>query len=91
MKKAGINGLENGNITEASGGQLQRAGICRAVLHKSSIIFADGPTGALDSKSGDAIMDLFTAINEEGMTILLVVHGSKMASIVDKMIFMKDG
>ncbi|NLY08693.1 MAG: ABC transporter ATP-binding protein [Tissierellia bacterium] len=91
MAKTGIDGLENRSITEVSGGQLQRAGICRAILHKPSIIFADEPTGALDSKSGEDIMKLFSNIHKEGMTILLVTHDSKVASIVDKVLFMKDG
>lgn len=91
MEKTGIAGLEKRSITEVSGGQLQRAGICRAILHQPKIVFADEPTGALDSKSGEEIKELFTQIHQEGMTILLVTHDRQVASIAERMIMMKDG
>lgn len=91
MKKTGIGGLENREITEVSGGQLQRAGICRALMNSPEILFADEPTGALNSKSAEAIMGLLTDINGEGTAILLVTHDAKIAACADRVLFMKDG
>lgn len=91
MKKAGIEGLENRDITEVSGGQLQRAGICRALMHSPEILFADEPTGALNSKSAEDIMALLTDINREGTAILLVTHDAKIAARAGRVLFMKDG
>lgn len=91
MEKTGIAHLEKRNITEVSGGQLQRAGICRALMSTPEILFADEPTGALNSKSANEIMELFTAINKDGTSILLVTHDAKVAARADKAYFMKDG
>lgn len=91
MKKTGIGGLENREITEVSGGQLQRAGICRALMNSPEILFADEPTGALNSKSAEAIMGLLTNINGEGTAILIVTHDAKIAACADRVLFMKDG
>lgn len=91
MKIAGIEGTENRKITEVSGGQLQRASICRAVLHNPEILFGDEPTGALNSKSSEEILDLFEQLNNNGMTILLVTHDSKISARSKRVLFMKDG
>lgn len=91
MIKTGIDGLENRDITEVSGGQLQRAGICRALMNSPDILFADEPTGALNSKSAEAIMGLLEDINREGTAILLVTHDAKIAACADRVLFMKDG
>ena len=91
MKKTGINGLEYRDAAEVSGGQLQRAGICRALMNAPEILFADEPTGALNSKAAEEIMDLLSAIHKDGMAILLVTHDAKVASRADRVLFMKDG
>jgi putative ABC transport system ATP-binding protein len=91
MEKTGIAGLEEREIAEVSGGQLQRAGICRALMNTPDIIFADEPTGALNSKSTDEIMELLSNINREGTAILLVTHDAKVAARADRVLFMKDG
>ncbi|AKA70585.1 ABC transporter ATP-binding protein [Clostridium scatologenes] len=91
MKKTGICGLESRDITEASGGQLQRGGICRALMNEPYILFADEPTGALNSKSAEEIMELLVEINKEGTAILLVTHDAKVAARADRILFMKDG
>jgi putative ABC transport system ATP-binding protein len=91
MKLAGIEEIENRKITEVSGGQLQRASICRAVLHNPDILFGDEPTGALNSKTSEEILDLFELLNENGMTILLVTHDAKVSARAERVIFMKDG
>lgn len=91
MKKTGIDGLENRDTTEVSGGQLQRGGICRALMNAPQILFADEPTGALNSKSADEIMELLVDINKEGTAILLVTHDAKVASRADRVLFTKDG
>ncbi|MFT3983688.1 MAG: ABC transporter ATP-binding protein [Lachnospiraceae bacterium] len=91
MKKAGIDGLENRNTTEVSGGQLQRAGICRALIGAPEILFADEPTGALNSKSAEEIMELLVGINREGTSILLVTHDAKIAAHADRILFTRDG
>lgn len=91
MMKMGIDGLESRDTTEVSGGQLQRAGICRALMNNPEILFADEPTGALNSKSAEEIMGLLTEINEDGTAILLVTHDAKVAARAGKVLFMKDG
>ena len=91
MKKAGIAGLENRKITEVSGGQLQRAGICRAVLNRPRILLADEPTGALNKAASQEIMEEFVKLNREGMSIFIVTHDSKVASYCDRVFYMSDG
>ena len=91
MKKTGIAGLEERGITEVSGGQLQRASICRALMSTPEILFGDEPTGALNSKAAEEIMELLSGINENGTAILLVTHDTKVAARADRVLFMKDG
>lgn len=91
MKRVGIEELEKHNITQVSGGQLQRAGICRALMNNPNIIFGDEPTGALNSKSAQEILNIFSEINEEGTTILLVTHDAKVAARTERILFMRDG
>ncbi len=91
MVKTGIAGLENRDITEVSGGQLQRAGICRALMNAPEILFADEPTGALNSKTAEEIMELFVNINREGTAVLLVTHDAKVAARADRILLTKDG
>lgn len=76
---------------EVSGGQKQRAAVARALIINPSIILADEPTGALDSKSTDELLRLFGEINEKGQTILMVTHSAKAASHAGRVLFIKDG
>jgi len=91
MKRTGISELEKRSITQVSGGQLQRAGICRALINSPKIIFGDEPTGALNSQSALDIMDLFTEINEDGTAIMLVTHDAVVAARTERIMFMRDG
>lgn len=91
MVQVGIADLAERNITQVSGGQLQRAGICRALMNDPKILFADEPTGALNSKSSDEIMDAFSAIHQHGTAILLVTHDVKVAARAERVLFMQDG
>lgn len=76
---------------EVSGGQKQRAAVARAIITDPKIILADEPTGALDSKSTDELLRLFTDINKQGQTILMVTHSTKAASHAGRVLFIKDG
>ncbi|MGG5332805.1 ABC transporter ATP-binding protein [Enterococcus sp. AZ163] len=91
MQKTGISELAERETTKVSGGQLQRAGICRALMSQPAILFADEPTGALNSKAAEEIMTLLTTINQEGTAILLVTHDAKVAAKAERVLFMKDG
>ncbi len=91
MKRVGIAELETRDITQVSGGQLQRAGICRALMSSPKIIFGDEPTGALNSKSAHEIMDIFSEINADGTAIMLVTHDAKVAARTERILFMRDG
>ncbi|BFH66069.1 ABC transporter ATP-binding protein [Paenibacillus dendritiformis] len=91
MKRTGIAELEKRGITQVSGGQLQRAGICRALMNSPRIIFGDEPTGALNSQSAQEIMDLFSEINAEGTAVMLVTHDAKVAARTERIMFMRDG
>lgn len=91
MQTTGISELESRSITQVSGGQLQRAGICRALMNNPKIIFGDEPTGALNSKSAQEIMDIFTEINAKGTAVMLVTHDAKVAARTERVMFMLDG
>jgi putative ABC transport system ATP-binding protein len=91
MKRMGIAELSNHDITEASGGQLQRVAICRALINNPTIIFGDEPTGALNSKAANEVMDILTDINHLETTIMLVTHDVKVAAKTERVLFMLDG
>lgn len=91
MQMTGIEAIADNNITQASGGQLQRVGICRSLINTPSIIFGDEPTGALNSKSTVEIMSILADINRDGTTIMLVTHDSKVAARTERVLFMIDG
>ena len=76
---------------EVSGGQKQRAAVARALITEPKLILADEPTGSLDSKSTDELLELFSAINCDGQTILMVTHSVKAASHAGRVLFIKDG
>lgn len=76
---------------EVSGGQKQRAAVARALITNPRLILADEPTGALDSRSTDELLSLFTAINQSGQTIVMVTHSVKAASHAGRVMFIKDG
>ena len=89
--KLGISELLRKYPYEVSGGQKQRAAVARALITNPKIILADEPTGALDSKSTDELLELFREINENGQTILMVTHSVKAASNAGRVLFIKDG
>jgi putative ABC transport system ATP-binding protein len=91
LELTGIEKLAENNITQASGGQLQRAGICRALINDPDIIFGDEPTGALDSKSAAEIMSILAEINKKGTTVMLVTHDVKVAAKTERILYMVDG
>ena len=90
-EKLGIEKLLEKYPYEVSGGQKQRATIARALITKPQLILADEPSGALDSKAADSLMNLFTTINQEGQTIVMVTHSVKAASSAKRVLFIKDG
>lgn len=91
MEKTGIAGLAMRDITQASGGQLQRVGICRALMSDPQIIFGDEPTGALNSTAANEIMALLADIHRSGTTILLVTHDVRVAARTERVLFIFDG
>ena len=90
-KKLGILTLLKKYPYEVSGGQKQRAAVARAIIMKPKMILADEPTGALDSRSSDELLQVFDRIHEDGQTILMVTHSVKAASCADRVLFIKDG
>lgn len=88
----GISDILNKNVYEISGGQKQRAAICRALVNEPDIIFADEPTGNLDSKSTKDVMNYLSKVNEDlGTSVLMVTHDSFAASYCSRVVLLKDG
>lgn len=90
-RKLGISDLLMKFPYEISGGQKQRVAIARAIITQPQLILADEPTGALDSRSADQIMKIFTDINKDGQTVLMVSHSIRAASCAGRVLFIKDG
>lgn len=91
MASVGIADLGLRDITQVSGGQLQRAGICRALMNQPEVIFGDEPTGALNSASSREIMKILADINQQGTTVILVTHDAKVAAVTQRILFLNDG
>lgn len=91
MEQTGVAQLAQKDVNQASGGQLQRVSICRALINRPVIIFADEPTGALNSKAAAEIMTLFNDINRTGTTLVLVTHDARIAAKTERILFMSDG
>ena len=91
LEKVGLADRMNFLPTQLSGGQKQRVAIARAIANKPKILLADEPTGALDSKSGDQVMELFSQLNSEGMTIVMITHEKAVAECANKTIVIYDG
>lgn len=91
LKRVGLEGREDHVPSELSGGQRQRVAIARALAGNPAIILADEPTGALDSKTGVEIMDLFHSLHREGTTLILVTHDPKVARQAERIIQIEDG
>ncbi|MBQ8883758.1 MAG: ABC transporter ATP-binding protein [Oscillospiraceae bacterium] len=91
MRKLGIIDIADNDINEVSGGQLQRACICRSMINNPNMIFADEPTGALNRASSDEVMDELIKLNNEGTTIMLVTHDVKVAARCTKVMYIVDG
>ena len=90
-EKLGITQLLQKFPYEVSGGQKQRAAVARALITQPKLILADEPTGALDSRATDELLRLFSAVNDDGQTIVMVTHSVKAASHANRVLFIRDG
>jgi len=91
MQKLGISEISENDINEVSGGQLQRACICRSLINSPKMMFADEPTGALNRQNSEEVMKELIRINREGTTIMLVTHDMKVATKCDRIMYLEDG
>ncbi len=91
MRKLGIIEIMDNDINEVSGGQLQRACICRSMINNPRMMFADEPTGALNRTSSEEVMNELTKLNDDGTTIMLVTHDAKVAAKCTRVLFLVDG
>jgi len=91
LAEMGIANVAGSDITKISGGQLQRAAICRALINQPDIVFGDEPTGALNSSAAKDVMDIINTVNGAGTTVILVTHDAKVAARADRVIFLADG
>ena len=91
MKKLGIEEVGENDINEVSGGQLQRACICRSMINSPKMIFADEPTGALNRSSSDEVMNELLSLNRDGTTIMCVTHDPKVAAKCSRVLYIVDG
>ena len=91
MRRLGIIDIADNDINEVSGGQLQRACICRSMINRPKMIYADEPTGALNRTSSDEVMEELVKLNRDGTTMMLVTHDVKVAAKCTKVLYIVDG
>ena len=91
MRRQGIIEVADSSIDEVSGGQLQRACLCRSLVNRPDVIFADEPTGALNRAASDEVMDMLGAVNREGTTVMLVTHDARVAARCTRVMYIVDG
>ena len=91
LERVGLGGRVNHTPAQMSGGQQQRVAIARALMNEPPVLFADEPTGNLDTKSSIEIMNLFTELSKEGITIIMVTHEDDIAAFANRHLVMKDG
>ena len=91
MRRLDIIETAEHEVNEVSGGQLQRACLCRALINDPKIIFADEPTGALNSKAAADVMRELISANRDGTSIMMVTHSIKVAAMSDKVLYLMDG
>ena len=91
MRKLGIIEIADNDINEVSGGQLQRACICRSMINKPKLLFADEPTGALNRTASNEVMEELVKLNKEGTTIMMVTHDAKVAAKCSRVLYIVDG
>lgn len=91
LEKVGIADLKSKPINKLSGGQKQRVAIARAIVNEPEILLADEPTGALDTKTGQEIMNVFKEINDNGKTVIIITHDMEIAKQCKRIIEIKDG
>lgn len=91
LDRVGLSDRLHHKPTELSGGQQQRVAIARALVGRPSLLLADEPTGALDSKTSVDVMNLLVALNAQGLTIILITHDKEVASYADRLVVMRDG
>ena len=91
LEKVGLGDRLNFKPMQLSGGQCQRVAIARAMVTKPQVIFADEPTGSLDTESGNQILEIFRELNSEGTAIVMITHEREVAEHADRILYMKDG
>lgn len=91
MRKLGIIDISDNDINEVSGGQLQRACICRSMINRPKVLFADEPTGALNRTYSNEVMEELVKLNNEGTTIMMVTHDAKVAAKCSRVLYIVDG
>ncbi len=91
LERVGLKDRMKFQPNQLSGGQKQRVAIARAIVNKPKILLADEPTGALDSKSGDQVMELFQRLNDEGVTVVMITHDPEIAEHARRIVYIRDG
>ena len=91
LERVGLADRVDFRPNQLSGGQMQRVAIARAIMNSPKLLLADEPTGALDTKSGEQVMELFQSLNKEGVTVLMITHDPEIASFAKRVVTIRDG